>query len=62
VQIVLSVYWLVRLGQLGADVPGSDPSQALLVLAFFFLAGPAVGLGMVVVGAGRRWFGDAAQA
>jgi hypothetical protein len=61
VQIVLSVYWLVRLSQLGADVPGSDPSRALLVLAFFFLAGPAVGLGLVVVGGGRRWFGDAAQ-
>jgi hypothetical protein len=62
VQIVLSVYWMVRLGQLGADVPGSDPSRALLVLAFFFLAGPSVGLGLVVAGAGRRWFGDAAQA
>jgi hypothetical protein len=62
VQIALSIYWLVRLSQLGAEVSGSDPSQALLVLAFFFLAGPCVGLGLVVVGAGRRWFGDAAQA
>jgi hypothetical protein len=56
VQIVLSVYWLVRLLILAGDVPGGDVDTVLITFTLFFAAGPVVGLGLIVVGAGRRWF------
>ncbi len=55
-QIVLSVYWLVRLLALADDVPGPDTDTVLATFTVFFAAGPVVGLGLVLTGAGRRWF------
>ena len=56
VQVVLCVYWAVRLSTLADDIPGSDPTGAFLAFTLVFLAGPAVGLGLVLLGSGRRWF------
>ena len=55
VQVVLSVYWLVRLLPSSATVPAPTraPSSRFTL---FFAAGPLVGLGLVVFGGGRRWF------
>jgi hypothetical protein len=56
VQIVLAVYWAVRLISLMNDTPGPDTGGPLAAVTIFFLAAPAVGLGMVLAGPGRRWF------
>ena len=58
VQVLLCVYWAVRLSVIASDLPGSDPTGAFLAFTLVFLAGPAVGLGLVLLGAGRRWFGE----
>ena len=55
-QVALSIYWLVRLTMLTGDVSGPDPGGVFLVFTLFFAAGPLVGLGLVGLGAGRRWF------
>lgn len=55
VQVVLALYWAVRLTSLSNGVPGAGGPVAFTI---FFAAAPVVGLGMVVVGAGRRWFDD----
>jgi hypothetical protein len=60
VQVVLSVYWLIRLSSLAGDTPGPDSTGVFLVLTLFFAAGPLVGLGLVLAGAGRRWFDSSA--
>jgi protein-S-isoprenylcysteine O-methyltransferase Ste14 len=60
-QVVLCVYWLVRLVALAGDVPSPDADGVLIVLTLFFAAGPLVGLGLVVLGPGRRWFEDGTQ-
>ncbi|MBM7804741.1 hypothetical protein JOD57_000578 [Geodermatophilus bullaregiensis] len=57
-QLALALYWLVRLSALGGfldDTTGSDPSGVLVVGVLFFAAAPAVGLGLLLVGAVRRW-------
>jgi len=56
VQVLLCVYWAVRLSVLTSDLPGSNPTGAFLAFTLVFLAGPAVGLGLVLLGGGRRWF------
>jgi hypothetical protein len=56
VQIVLAVYWAVRLITLMNEVPGPDAQGALAAVTIFFGAAPVVGLGMVLAGPGRRWF------
>jgi hypothetical protein len=56
VQVVLALYWMVRLSGLVGD--GADGGGALAASALFFAAGPAVGLGLLFTGAGRRWFGE----
>jgi magnesium-transporting ATPase (P-type) len=56
VQVVLAVYWAVRLAALSDDIPGSDPSSAFAWFAVFFAAMPLVALGLVGFGPGRRWF------
>jgi hypothetical protein len=55
-QILLAVYWTIRLLAVLRDIPGPDPSGAFVSFALLFAAGPAVGLGLVLLGAGRRWF------
>jgi hypothetical protein len=53
---VLSIYWLVRLLSLADAASGpADIDSVLVTSVVFFAAGPLVGLGLVVVGAGRRW-------
>jgi hypothetical protein len=59
VQVLLCVYWAVRLSVIASDIPGSDPTGAFLAFTLVFLAGPAVGLGLVLLGSGRRWFREA---
>jgi hypothetical protein len=55
-QIVLALYWGVRLGTLTGDVPGSDPAGVFAWFAIFFAAMPAVALGLIAFGPGRHWF------
>jgi hypothetical protein len=56
VQVVLAVYWAVRLVTVMGEVPGADAEGALSAVTIFFAAAPVVGLGMLLVGPGRRWF------
>ena len=56
VQIVLAVYWAVRLVSLVDDFPGGGPGGGFAAFTLVFAASPLVGLGMVVMGPGRRWF------
>jgi hypothetical protein len=58
VQVVLAVYWAVRLASLADDVPGPDATTAFAWFAVFFAAMPLVALGLVGFGPGRRWFAD----
>jgi hypothetical protein len=62
VQVLLTVYWLLRLtGGLGAGL-GVGDTGPLISFTLFFLAAPAVGLGLLTIGAGRRWLTDGPQA
>jgi hypothetical protein len=54
VQVVLAGYWTVRLM---SELDGVDTGRTIISFALFFAAGPLVGLGMLLVGPGRRWFG-----
>lgn len=54
-QVVLAVYWAVRLSVLSSDLPGADPSSVFAWFALLFVAMPAVALGLALVGPGRRW-------
>jgi hypothetical protein len=54
VQLVLAGYWTVRLM---SELGGVDTGRTIISFALFFAAGPLVGLGMLLVGPGRRWFG-----
>jgi hypothetical protein len=56
VQVLLCLYWAVRLAALGEEIPGADPSGVFLAFALLFAAIPVVGLGLLLVGSGRRWF------
>jgi len=55
-QVVLAVYWAVRLVSLVGDMPGGGPGPAFAAFTIVFAAAPLVGLGMIVAGPGRRWF------
>lgn len=55
-QVVLSVYWLVRLLALAGATAGPDAGGLFFVFTLFFAAGPLVGLGLVLIGPGRHWF------
>ncbi len=57
VQVALTLYWIVRIAALLAEVPGPDPAGPFISFALFFAAGPLVGIGMLLFGPGRRWFG-----
>jgi hypothetical protein len=61
VQVLLAAYWTVRLLVLAGDLPGSGPAGSLVAFTAFFAAGPAVGVGLLLAGAGRRWFDGTAQ-
>jgi hypothetical protein len=59
VQVVLALYWAVRLT---SEVGGFDSERTITAFALFFAAGPLVGLGMLLLGPGRRWFDGTPQA
>ena len=56
VQVLLALYWAVRLADLVAAVPGSGDAGFLIGFTLFFAAGPLTGLGLLVAGPARRWF------
>ena len=56
VQIVLVLYWAVRLVTFVTQFPGNGPPGALASFTIVFAAAPLVGLGVLLTGAGRRWF------
>jgi hypothetical protein len=60
VQVLLAAYWLVRLAVLLDASSGSGGQGAFLAVTLFFVAAPMVALGLLLFGAGRRWF-DGAQ-
>jgi hypothetical protein len=56
-QIVLALYWGVRLASLAADGPVTgDPLGVFAWFAIFFAAMPVVALALIVAGAARQWF------
>jgi hypothetical protein len=58
VQVLLSLYWAVRIVGLLSDVRGPDDAVPVLVFgALVFASGPGVGLGLLVTRASREWFG-----
>ncbi len=58
VQVLLALYWAVRIVGVLADIPGPDDAVPLLVFgALVFAAGPAVGVGLLLTRASREWFG-----
>lgn len=59
VQVVLAAYWLVRLQ---SEFGSNEGAGTFVAFSLFFAAGPLVGLGMVVIGPGRRWFDGRAPA
>ena len=58
VQVLLALYWAVRLADLADAVPGSGGGGVLIGFTLFFAAVPLTGLGLLVAGPGRRWFTD----
>jgi hypothetical protein len=62
VQVVLAIYWAVRLLDLFGDIPGATGEEGFAAFTLFFAAAPLVGFGLLALGPGRRWFGGASQA
>jgi hypothetical protein len=60
-QVVLAVYWGVRLFALLEETVGPDPSAALLFGVFCFAVAPAVALGLLVSRAVREWSAGAGE-
>jgi hypothetical protein len=56
-QLVLAWFWTQRLDSLIGGLGRVD--GVILGLSLFFAVGPLVGLGMLLSGAGRRWFDGA---
>ena len=57
VQVLLTVYWWAKLSDLLGPAAGADDVAGVLgALSLFFAAAPVIGLGLVLFGAGRRWF------
>lgn len=57
VQVVLALYWLMRLGDLLGPAAAAEGIGGVLgVFALFFSALPLVALGLLLIGPGRRWF------
>ena len=55
-QVALAVYWAVRVSAVVNDLPGSQTTGPLVTLSLFFVAAPLVGIGLLALGPGRRWF------
>lgn len=54
-QLVLALYWGVRLASLATDAV-DDPLHGFAWFALFFAAMPATALGLIAFGPGRQWF------
>lgn len=57
VQVGIAIYWAVLLLDLLGDVPGATREEGLAAFTLLFAVPPVVGLGLIAVGPGRRWFG-----
>ena len=58
VQVLLALYWAVRIVGVLNDLPGPDDPVGVLVFgAVVFGSGPAVGVGLLLTRASREWFG-----
>jgi hypothetical protein len=55
-QVVLTLYWVVRLSMLLDGAADAGARGAFVAFTVFFAAAPLVSLGLVLTGAGRRWF------
>jgi hypothetical protein len=55
-QLVLAVYWAIRLQTVVGDIPGATGAGALSAFTLLFAAAPLVAIGLVLFGSGRRWF------
>jgi hypothetical protein len=56
-QIVLALYWGVRLASLAGDGAATDdPLGVFAWFALFFAAMPVVALALIAFGPGRQWF------
>jgi hypothetical protein len=60
-QLVFCLYWGFRLLHLFDAIPGPDPGGTFATFTLVFAAAPLVGIGLVGIGPGRRWFDGAAQ-
>ncbi|MGY1607051.1 hypothetical protein [Geodermatophilus sp. SYSU D00700] len=58
VQLALALYWLVRLGTLDGFTDEVGPGAVLVAGVLFYVAAPAVGLGLLLAGGVRRWAAD----
>jgi hypothetical protein len=56
-QVLIALYWAVRLsGLIGEEFDAEG--APLVAFTLFFAVAPVVALGLLVVGAGRRWFAE----
>ncbi|TFV75423.1 hypothetical protein E4P39_10200 [Blastococcus sp. CT_GayMR19] len=62
VQVVLALYWGIRLLTVLGDVPGTISEGAFASVALVFAVAPLVGLGLVLLGPGKAWFDGTARA
>ncbi|TFV66776.1 UNVERIFIED_ORG: hypothetical protein E4P37_05435 [Bacillus sp. AZ43] len=53
-QVVLAVYWAVRLLD---EAGGAGSDGSIVAICLFFSGAPLVGAGMLFTGPGRQWFG-----
>jgi hypothetical protein len=61
-QLLLALYWVVRIVGVLEDIPGPDDAVPVLVFgALVFAAGPAVGVGLLVARSSREWFGTGSR-
>ena len=60
VQLIIALYWTVRLAGLVGDEFDADAAP-LVGFTLFFAVAPLVALGLLAVGAGRRWFTEPTQ-
>ncbi|TKJ18209.1 hypothetical protein A6V29_12055 [Blastococcus sp. CCUG 61487] len=56
VQLLIACYWAARLLDVLGDLPGNNGEGSLAAFSLFFVAAPAVSLGLLLSGAARRWF------
>lgn len=59
VQVVLSLYWAIRLTMLIDGTSGPDAGGVLTAFCLFFAAGPVVAIGLLLTRTARGWFAPA---